>query len=886
MKRNIKLLLAMCLLVVFAFTGLAVSDPMWSWMDHDKPVVGHYMFRNSAVRADRFNQHFQVTEAWWNRMKVLPTFSEKKMPGLNGRPQWTVASGDWEFNQANVNKFVPTNQEYRAYWRDLANTATGKQRMAIKELGEFPVGYPLALLIFTKTANNQPISEPEELHALGKPIVWLQGPIHGGEQDAACGVSWEAYSLAMGEWDHYLEKVSVILLPRINQDGAVMMTRGSNIRDDKVIWNAPTGNSAGTSIWNVAVNIDMNRDNLWFDMPSLRAVHTAFNSYFPEVAIDHHQWGETRNYYGGFHEDTSLPKIDGRPQLLVSRDAANKPILTSSSALINIASADSEAATMGLTGGNNLYTTWSIGLQHGDHLNNPRDFQDYWITKMEPYVMKFLKDRNVGSHHYIDGVIGAMRPDRFGPYYTGLLDANDNNIPDGTGIPSGGNEGAMFDPAHMFNALPLKPCLSALVESRSSGSITYPFRVFAQYSAGEAMIAYTAEHADEVKKVVADMRNKIAERGKKVYTGNDADPEDSVYNLMKMVNRTVTNEDWITEDGSKVSLPTAFWNTRGADPQVYRTRPTAYILPSDVEINFDIAKRLIFNGAQVEVLNEAVSVDVEAFDTPTAMASKRYHDGARRIVIAPSDAQMTNTSLIRDPKLAQWSPNFWVQDQPNTLAVKTVTVPKGSFVVYMSQPTARMIASVMEADAERSYTRWSMARQIQAGDARGVCVPYRYMKEARFNTTPLFMAWPQALGAGMMEVEPLSGAALDNVAALGVFKNQKILVAETLYAKIDGPVKMGFSFLSREELKKEMPNAHFYFWNYNTGEYDLVKRNDDGTVFINDEYFGPHGDYGIQPIRFVASKGSANLGGSGGGCSAGYAIFALLLLVPFARRRG
>jgi Synergist-CTERM protein sorting domain-containing protein len=528
-------------------------------------------------------------------------------------------------------------------------------------------------------------------------------------------------------------------------------------------------------------------------------------------------------------------------------------------------------------------------LQHGDHLNNPRDFQKYWIEKFEPYVMKFIGDRGVGSHHYIDGVIGALDPARYGPYYTGQLDANNNNIMDGTGILSGGNEGAMFDPAHMFNALPLKPCLSALIESRSSGAISYPKRVYSQYSSGEAMIAFTAENAAEVKKLVADVRNKIAERGKKVYTGAAADAEDTVYNLMKMVKRTVTNEDWITNDGSKVSLPTAFWNTREAEPIVYRVRPTAYILPYS-EMNADVAKRLIFNGAQVEVLDKEATVEVEVFAEPAPMASKRYHDNTRRIVIAPSDSEVNNTSYIRASDLVPWSPNFWIQDQPNTLAVQTVTVPKGSFVIYMSQPTARMLVSVLEADAERSYTRWSMARKIYANPNLTVCVPYRYMKEIRLDTTPLFMAWPQATGAGFMEIEPLSGVALENLAATDAFKNKKVVIAQTMIAKVDSTMKMGFSFLSREELRKDMPKADFYFWNYKTDKYDLIKRNADGSAYVGEDYCGPHGEYGVQPIKFVAAIGKPTIGDiidGNSGCNAGYAVFGLLFAIPlFMRRRG
>ncbi|MCL2147241.1 MAG: SYNERG-CTERM sorting domain-containing protein, partial [Synergistaceae bacterium] len=568
-----------------------------------------------------------------------------------------------------------------------------------------------------------------------------------------------------------------------------------------------------------------------------------------------------------------------------------KPILSSSSGLINLAPADPRQAEYGLGTGTNLQSTWDIALQHGDHLNNPRDFQKYWEDKMEPYVMKFMADRGVGSHHYIDGTIGCMNPDRYGIYYTGELDGNNNNIPDGTGIPSGGNEGAMFDPAHMFNALPLKPCLSALVESRSSGIQAYPKRVYSQYSGGEAMIAFTAENAAEVKKFVGDMRDKITERGKAAYA-NSTDPEDTVYNLMKMVKRTVTNEDWIIPSGDKVALPTAFWNTRGAKPMVYRTRPTAYILPSDVPMNFDVSKRLVFNGAQVDVLTQDTIVEVEVFGDALPMASKRYHDSARRIVIAPTDAQMENANYVRASDLVQWSPNFWIQDQPNTLPVQTVTVPKGSFVIYMSQPTARMIATVMEPDAERSYTRWSLARQIQAGDARGVSVPYRYMKETRLPTKPLFMAWPQATGAGMMEVEPLSGTEFDKLVTTYFNGNkiEKVLLAETLYAKVDSTIKMGFSFLSREELRNDMPKADFFFWNYKTEQYDNIKRNADGTVFVGEDYCGPHGEYGIQPIKFVAAITEDSLIGKiigdDGGCNAGFALFAILMLAPFIRRKG
>ncbi|MDR2179292.1 MAG: hypothetical protein LBP21_03195 [Synergistaceae bacterium] len=847
------------------------------------------VYNNLETPPKKYQEYFQITEDIWNKMQVLPTFSNKKTT----QPIWTPDKGDENTYTKGLVKYVPTHEEFRAFWRDLVNSAEGKKRMAIKPLGEYPMGYPLELLIFTKTADNKPLSDPDAVRAMGKPVVWLQGPIHGNEQVAGDGIAWIAYSLATGEWDKYLEKVSVVLLPRINADGGEMQTRGSNIRDDKVIYNPSPDTPDLSNFFNVNTNIDMNRDNLWFDMPTLRAVHIAFNAYMPEVAVDHHEYGYNWNYFGGYEasmDANGQPAMkNGRVQLLVQRDAAGNPELASNSALINIAPPDPRKATWGIGGGNNMYSTWDITLQHGDHLNNPRSFQTYWTDIMEPAIHDFLAARGINQHHYLDGAVGSLNPDQYAPYYTGKLDANNNNIPDGTGIPAGGNEGAMFDPAHMFNALPLYPCLSALSESKNlrTGFWAWPKRVYSQYSTGEAMIAYAAEHANEVKKLVGDMRDKLVERGKTVYA-NSTDTEDKVYNLMKMVKRTIKDELWLTASGDEVTLPTAFWHTREAEPVVYRVRPAAYILPY-TKTNADVAKRLTFNGAQVEVLNKETTVEVEDFGAPKPMASKRYHDNARRIVIAPSDAVMNNATLIRDPKLVPWSPNFWVEDKPNTLPVKTVTVPKGSFVVYMSQVTQRWLATVMEPDAERSFTRWSMALKEYADPTVEVCVPYRYMKEERLDTTPLYVAYPQVTGGGLMELEVLSGTELETLATSDTFKDKEIVVAETLYSKVSGVLNISFSFLTREELKKQMPTADFYFWNYNTESYDLVKRNEDGNVSVTSDYIGPITDeYGIHPIKFVAvAAGSGSDSGSGGGgcATASYAFWVLLIVLPLLLRR-
>jgi hypothetical protein len=111
----------------------------------------------------------------------------------------------------------------------------------------------------------------------------------------------------------------------------------------------------------------------------------------------------------------------------------------------------------------------------------------------------------------------------------------------------------------------------------------------------------------------------------------------------------------------------------------------------------------------------------------------------------------------------------------------------------------------MEPGAEHSYTRWSMAVKEYADPTVEVCIPYRYMKEERLDTTLLYVAYPQVTGGGLMELEVLSGTELETLAVSDTFKDKEIVVAETLYSKVRGVLNIGFSFLTREELKKRMP---------------------------------------------------------------------------------
>ncbi|MGP4079179.1 M14 family metallopeptidase [Pseudalkalibacillus sp. R45] len=99
-----------------------------------------------------------------------------------------------------------------------------------------------------------------------KPTIWLQGQIHGNEPAAGEGVLMMAKKLTEEFGDRVLDKVNIIVVPRVNPDGSYAFER------------------------RMANGLDGNRDHIKFDLPEVKAVHDLYNQYQPEVAIDAHEY--------------------------------------------------------------------------------------------------------------------------------------------------------------------------------------------------------------------------------------------------------------------------------------------------------------------------------------------------------------------------------------------------------------------------------------------------------------------------------------------------------------------------------------------------------------------------------------------------------------------
>ena len=167
--------------------------------------------------------------------------------------------------------WTTTEEEMLAFLYSLPTS-----RMKMKIVSEIPTRdstgtiertFKLPLLVFS----NPSLFNPEDLHALGKPIVWLQGNIHGNETSAGEAMLVIAQKLATGQMDDVLDKVSVVMLPRYCVDGAFKYQRGTD------------------AIRPVRTNLDQNRDNTSFESPITRVVHRLVNDYRPDVTADLHR---------------------------------------------------------------------------------------------------------------------------------------------------------------------------------------------------------------------------------------------------------------------------------------------------------------------------------------------------------------------------------------------------------------------------------------------------------------------------------------------------------------------------------------------------------------------------------------------------------------------
>ena len=98
----------------------------------------------------------------------------------------------------------------------VAGVAAFSRRMVAGSLGKSPQGRTIPYLIATAEG----LSDVAAIAKLGRPIVWLIGLQHGNEPAGGEAMLAVASALARGELAVLTDRVTVVIVPRANPDGA------------------------------------------------------------------------------------------------------------------------------------------------------------------------------------------------------------------------------------------------------------------------------------------------------------------------------------------------------------------------------------------------------------------------------------------------------------------------------------------------------------------------------------------------------------------------------------------------------------------------------------------------------------------------------------------
>jgi len=158
-----------------------------------------------------------------------------------------------------------SNAELRTLMHAIADesrSASDPTRVRLLSVGSSQRGVPLEALLFSRLS----ALDPASLRTADRPTVLLIGQQHGNEPAGSEALLVVARELAHGLLAPLLDRINVIVLPRVNPDGAEGGTRVS------------------------ASGIDINRDHLLLRTPEAQAVALLMRDYRPTVVVDAHEY--------------------------------------------------------------------------------------------------------------------------------------------------------------------------------------------------------------------------------------------------------------------------------------------------------------------------------------------------------------------------------------------------------------------------------------------------------------------------------------------------------------------------------------------------------------------------------------------------------------------
>src|SRR6185503_8608292 len=151
-----------------------------------------------------------------------------------------------------------SHEELMRFVRDLARDT---DNLLVRTAGYSQEARAIPALVFSNSGR----FAPAELRRPAKPVVFMVGQVHGNEPASGEAMLAVAKALASGELRPLLERISVVIVPRANPDGA------------HYFWRA------------TASCIDVNRDHIKVDLPETMALRRLANEIQPEIFVDAHE---------------------------------------------------------------------------------------------------------------------------------------------------------------------------------------------------------------------------------------------------------------------------------------------------------------------------------------------------------------------------------------------------------------------------------------------------------------------------------------------------------------------------------------------------------------------------------------------------------------------
>jgi len=184
-----------------------------------------------------------------------------------------------------------TSADVRAFVDSLA--ALGSSRVVVGEFGTSGQGRVIPYVI----ASRPLVRTPAEARRLNRPIVYVQGGIHGGEVEGKEALLALLRDLAFEDYTNVLDSIVLIAVPMYNPDGGDALGPQERNRTEQngpaQVGRRPNGDT-----------LDLNRDYVKAEAPETQATLRFLAAWDPDVFVDLHT---TNGSYHGYALTYSPP---------------------------------------------------------------------------------------------------------------------------------------------------------------------------------------------------------------------------------------------------------------------------------------------------------------------------------------------------------------------------------------------------------------------------------------------------------------------------------------------------------------------------------------------------------------------------------------------------